>query len=139
MRQKSKNPSAKSQPRSSESEFVSANYANYANFRELVSFMFCLIRGNPRNSRIIFISFLGMPEEALAIFQQIPNDHDVDREYDDHHYRMRIAITFRWRAMDQLEDFDGNEEHRFENGHPTDPFYTEHQSDSFNQRKKAID
>src|SRR6266436_9812971 len=65
MRQKSKNPSAKSQPRSSESEFVSANYANYANFRELMSFMFCLIRGNPRNSRIIFISFLGMPEEAL--------------------------------------------------------------------------
>ena len=79
-----------------------------------------------------------MTEQALAVFQQIPDDYDVERQDSDDEDWMCITIAFGWRTVEQFEYFNRNEEHRFENGHPANPFDSEQQPGCFNQRKEAV-
>ena len=71
-----------------------------------------------------------MVKQALSIPQQVTNDDNVDDQYAQH----RLG-----EAMDQLIDFNWNEEGRFANGQPSGPAYAEQQSHSLHQRKEAVE
>src|SRR5438552_4052074 len=71
-------------------------------------------------------------EEPSAVFQEIPDNHDIEDE-DDIHRPRRFASGF-----DQFIDFDGDEEARLANGHPAGPAHAKDQPGAFYEREQAI-
>ena len=79
-------------------------------------------------------------EQTLLVSSEIPDDPDVDEEYDGDKEWMPAMGPFLGRsAVDEFVNFDRDEKGRFANGHPTGPTYPEHQADPFHQREETVD
>ena len=75
-----------------------------------------------------------MPEEALAILQQIPDNDHVDHKDAADNPGKALATH----PVHQFIHLDRDEKGRFADGQPAGPAHPEHQADSFHQRKEAV-
>ena len=70
-----------------------------------------------------------VPEEPVAVREQIPDDQDIERQHAEHKPV---------RADDEFAHLNRNEERRFTDGQPAGPEETENQADTFDQRNQAV-
>src|SRR5436305_14229279 len=75
-----------------------------------------------------------MPEESLAILQQIPDNDHVDHEDAEDNPGKALATH----PVHQFIHLDRDEKGRFADGQPAGPTHPEHQADSFHQRKESV-
>src|SRR5664280_3865669 len=75
-----------------------------------------------------------VPEQAMAVLKQIPDNDDIDGEYPKDERGIFLVID----PDDEFVELDGDEEHGFADGQPAGPAHAKGQSDAFDEGEQAV-
>ena len=73
-----------------------------------------------------------MPEKSFPVLVQVPDNRDIDKEYDEKSNRV---VVYYIAAGNQFKDFDWNKKSRLPDRKQDRPFGPKCQSESFDEQK----